>query len=380
MEGSLSNNLGLNGADDISWRDRCQYWASPTAAKKGRGAPPRRTHKPLVLTGHGLGLRVEQGTLLVKDGFTHHPQVRAIHRFFPRDRNMPSRIVIVDGNGNVTLDALGWLTEQNVPLIRIDWRGNVTSVIGNNAGPDYRLVRAQLAAQEDRKVALRIATSLIAAKLTNSVETLRALPASERIERAITVQLDAIRGLKRSAPRSIPVLLGVEGKSALAYFGAWQGLPLCWKGVGRKPIPNDWLKFASRTSLQSTKPQNRNASHPVNAMLNYAYAVLESQVRSEIVANGYDPMLGYLHSYSKDRAAFVFDLMEPLRPVVDRAVLELVRNQPFEPADFTIRKDGVCRLNPEMAKVLVTGIELLWPIQFRLGLSALIEKALEGGS
>ncbi len=275
-----------------------------------------------------------------------------------------ARIVIVDGNGNVTLDALGWLTEQNVPLIRIDWRGNVTTVIGSNAGPDHRLVRAQLAAQEDKKAGLRIATSLIVAKLASSVETLRTLSPSARTEKAIAVQLDGVRELKRSAPKSIRVLIGVEGKSAQAYFAAWQGLPLHWKGVGRKPIPHDWRTFASRTSLQSTKPQNRNASHPVNAMLNYGYAVLESRVRSETLANGYDPMIGDLHSYSKDRAAFVFDLMEPLRPGADRAVLDLVRNEPFEPADFTIRKDGVCRLNPELAKLLVSRLESLWPTYF----------------
>lgn len=288
-------------ADDLAWAERCQHWASPTVAEKRRGAPPRRTHKPLVLTGHGLGLRVEQGTLLVKDGFTHYPQVQAIHRFFPGDRNMPSRIVIVDGNGNLTLDAVGWLTQQNVPLVRIDWRGNVTTVIGNSPGPDHRLVRGQLAAQADKRTSLRIATSLIVAKLTNSVETLRTLPLSERVEKAIAAQLEGVGELKRSAPKSIGALIGVEGKSAQAYFAAWQGLQLRWKGVGRKPIPNDWRTFASRTSLQSTKPQNRNASHPVNAMLNYAYAVLESRVRSEIVANGFDAMIGYLHSYSKDR-------------------------------------------------------------------------------
>jgi CRISPR-associated endonuclease Cas1 len=311
----------------------------------------------LVLTGHGLGLRVEQGTLLVKDGFTHYPQVQAIHQFFPGDRNMPSRIVIVDGNGNVTLDALGWLTEQNVPLIRIDWRGNVTTVIGNNAGPDHRLVRAQLAAQEDKKAALRIATSLIIAKLTSSVETLRALTPSERIEKAIAIQLEAVRELKRSAPKSIGALIGVEGKSARAYFGAWQGFPLQWRGIRRKPTPPEWLNYGSRTSLQSSKPQNRNASHPVNAMLNYAYAILESRVRSEIVAHGYDPMIGYLHSYDKDRAALVFDLMEPLRPVVDYMVLEFVQARAFKRTDFTIRLDGVCRLNPEMARH-ITGLVL----------------------
>ncbi|CAN0268414.1 unnamed protein product, partial [Phaeothamnion confervicola] len=87
--------------DDLEWAERCQYWASPTVVKKGRGAPPRRTHKPLILTGHGLGLRVEQGTLLVKDGFTHYPQVQAVHRFFPGDRNMPSRIFMINGNSKI---------------------------------------------------------------------------------------------------------------------------------------------------------------------------------------------------------------------------------------------------------------------------------------
>jgi CRISPR-associated protein Cas1 len=99
---------------------------------------------------------------------------------------------------------------------------------------------------------------------------------------------------------------------------------------------------------------NRHASHPVNAMLNYAYAVLESHVRTEIIAQGYDPTIGYLHTHQKDRAALVFDLMEPLRPVVDRAVLEFAQVQMFQRTDFTIRNDGVCRLNPDMVRHVVS--------------------------
>ncbi len=44
------------------------------------------------------------------------------------------------------------------------------------------------------------------------------------------------------------------------------------------------------------------------------------------------------------------DLMEPERPKVDRAMLDFVRSHVFDPADFTIRRDGVVRLNPEMAR------------------------------
>jgi hypothetical protein len=49
--------------------------------------------------------------------------------------------------------------------------------------------------------------------------------------------------------------------------------------------------------------------------------------------------------------------MEPLRPTVDRIILDFARANPFNPADFTIRRDGACRLNPELAKILVGLVE-----------------------
>jgi CRISPR-associated protein Cas1 len=96
--------------------------------------------------------------------------------------------------------------------------------------------------------------------------------------------------------------------------------------------------------------RNRHATHPVNAMLNYAYAVLESQVRIATVAQGLDPTIGYLHSCRPGRVALVYDLMEPLRPQVDHLVLSFTRSHTFAPSDFTLDTDGVCRLHPQLAK------------------------------
>jgi CRISP-associated protein Cas1 len=60
--------------------------------------------------------------------------------------------------------------------------------------------------------------------------------------------------------------------------------------------------------------------------------------------------LGVMH-YDRDRApAFVFDMMEPERPKVDNAVLAFLKSEALHPADFTIREDGVVRLNPELAR------------------------------
>lgn len=159
--------------------------------------------------------------------------------------------------------------------------------------------------------------------------------------------------LAKRPPKSVRDLLGLEGHAAYAYFNAWQSLPISWKGISRHPIPRDWHCVGQRQSFARTKGRNRNATHPVNAILNYAYAILESQVRIQVCVVGYDPTIGFLHSGPSGRPDFVLDLMEPLRPIVDRKVLEFVRAQTFHPADFTIRPDGVCRLNPEMAKTII---------------------------
>lgn len=48
--------------------------------------------------------------------------------------------------------------------------------------------------------------------------------------------------------------------------------------------------------------------------------------------------------------AFALDRMEPMRPVVDRAVLRIVNDANLSGGDFVIQSDGVCRLNPELAR------------------------------
>jgi CRISP-associated protein Cas1 len=85
---------------------------------------------------------------------------------------------------------------------------------------------------------------------------------------------------------------------------------------------------------------------------------LKSHVRTEIAAQGYDPTIGYLHTHQKDRAALVFDLMEPIRPEADRKILEFAHATVFQPTDFTIRSNGVCRLNPEIARHVAALMEI----------------------
>jgi CRISPR-associated protein Cas1 len=91
-------------------------------------------------------------------------------------------------------------------------------------------------------------------------------------------------------------------------------------------------------------------------MLNYAYAVLESQIRIAVSAVGLDPTIGYLHANEGDRPALVLDLMEPLRPVVDRLLMEFVAGERFSPSDFSISRTGLCRLHPQLARRVVQAV------------------------
>ena len=76
-----------------------------------------------------------------------------------------------------------------------------------------------------------------------------------------------------------------------------------------------------------------------------------TQVR--LIAEGYDPTIGILHGRESERGtypAFALDRMQPMRPVADRAILELVKTATFSGSDFAIQPDGVCKLNPELAR------------------------------
>ena len=87
-------------------------------------------------------------------------------------------------------------------------------------------------------------------------------------------------------------------------------------------------------------------------MLNYGYAVKLSQMQIDAIGNGYDPILGIMHNSKKGSPALVLDLIEPERPRVDATVLEMVATRNFAAADFMVKRDGVCRLSPQLARAV----------------------------
>jgi hypothetical protein len=232
--------------DDAEWAERSAYWQEQAAWTPRHPHQKRRHRNPLVLGGHGVRLRIDRGSLFVQNGFTHYPQRREEWRFFPGHPDLPSRIVVVDGNGSLTFDVLAWLSAQGIPLVQVNWRGEALVVAGGHGyAANPKLVQAQRAAQANNKRRMEICRSLIAEKITRSIGTLtECIDPSPARERGLAELTASASEIERRPPRTMDALRGIEGRVAQAYFTAWRSMPLRWKGLGRKPIPEECSQLA----------------------------------------------------------------------------------------------------------------------------------------
>jgi len=342
-------------SDNSDWAIRSEFWLSEYVQSLPKRKLRQRNPAPLILNGHGVSLRVDGGALVIRDGFTHHPQEQATYRFFSRDLDLPARILLLDGSGTLSFDVLSWLSDQGVALARIKSSGEVATVAsGTGYAADRQKVDWQQATHADKSKRIAFAADLIKRKIASSIPTLEVhIPPSKSRDMALAKASAGIDRLERNEFSDLNAIFAIEGECASAYFRSWRGLPVSWKGIQRRPVPQEWHAYNWRSSRATgVKAENRNASHPVNAMLNYAYAVKSAKLQIEAIADGYDPTIGIMHNSKRGSPAWVLDMIELERSAVDAVILQFVRDKSFAPADFILRKDGCCRLSPQLARVV----------------------------
>ncbi len=133
-----------------------------------------------------------------------------------------------------------------------------------------------------------------------------------------------LRALSRSAVAavSLPVLLGVEGDAAAQYFRQFQGM------LTPSVVLEQGIAFPGRV--------RRPATDPLNAALNYAYALLLADTVRAVMACGLDPHHGFLHSSGRNKPALAMDLAEEFRAAVaDSVVVGAFNNGELQRHDFT---------------------------------------------
>jgi len=187
----------------------------------------------------------------------------------------------------VSLSALRWLADQDASFVMLERDGSVLATTGPVRSSDARLRRAQAMA-DFSGAALLIARELISQKLAGQEKVARNRLRDTTAADAIVRFLSAI-----ATAQTIPDIRLLESQGAAAYWHALRDLPIAFPKNDLSRVPEHWRTFGARKSLLTGSP--RLATNPANAMLNYLYAVLESEATLAAAALGLDPGLGFIH-------------------------------------------------------------------------------------
>ncbi|MBV8846297.1 MAG: CRISPR-associated endonuclease Cas1 [Candidatus Eremiobacteraeota bacterium] len=309
----------------------------------------------LVLEGYDARMYVERGHLVTRDGFANEGKIREIR--FPRGRCAVERIVVRAPGGTISMEAVDWCARMGIALSFLGSDGTLLNCLVPDAPHDGPVKRAQAisAVTED---ALELARYLLGKKMDAQVHAIEKDFSRLEIGNSCgrSTATAQIHACKESLMRTITLVdfLALEGRAAQVYWDLLVGTPLPWKPWAMKRIPLHWAAISPRTS--GKRERVRDATDPFNAVLNYCYTLLEVETRIACEAVGLDPDLGLLHTDDRLRESFVYDLLEPLRSKSDVWALELLRKEQMHPAIFHELRDGVVRLDPDLAALLASAL------------------------
>jgi CRISPR-associated endonuclease Cas1 len=254
----------------------------------------------------------------------------------PRVGHGLKRLVVIGSDGVVSLAALRWLADQRAAFVMLDRDGSVLATTGPVRPSDARLRRAQALAVQSGS-ALEISRELIGQKLDAQAKVAR-----EKLLDTNTAEIILQFRAELAEAESGATIRLLESLAGRAYWSAWRNLTINFPKSDLRRVPDHWRSFGSRISVLTGSP--RLAVNPPNAMLNYLYAVLESEARLAAAVLRLDPGLGVLHADGPVRDSLACDLMEPVRPKVDAYVLDWILHETLRRDWFFEQRDGNCRL------------------------------------
>lgn len=231
---------------------------------------------------------------------------------------------------------MGACAEKQIDLVFCTPRGKFLARVQGMTNGNVLLRRKQYRLADDPDACCTIARNMIYGKIYNCRSSI------ERTRRDHGMRVDTERLMGASVHLCTmaenvqnccdpDTLRGLEGESAQVYFGVLDEMILNQKDV---------FTFDTRN--------RRPPLDPVNAMLSFAYSLLEKSCAAALESVGLDAYVGFLHRDRPGRDSLALDLMEELRPcMADRFVLTLINNRVMHKRDFEWQGSGAVRMTKE---------------------------------
>lgn len=227
--------------------------------------------------------------------------------------------IFIIGPTTITSYLLRKAQEYGISIFLLNRSFRVESMVVALAAGNYKLRKAQYTESDASK--LIKAKELILNKLENQYRLAKKLG----LENELVTQQYKSRSEQVLGIKDVQKLLGVEGSFARLYF---------------KTVFNEfgWYRRAPRTKEDIP-----------NLLLDIGYTFLFNYVDALLNLFGFDTYMGFYHKLFFQRRSLSTDIMEPLRPVIDYALIKAYHLGRINEKDFKF-KDQRFYLNPKKNK------------------------------
>ncbi len=248
--------------------------------------------------------------------------------------------ILISTAAYITSDAIKMAVENNIDIIFIDEFGNPYGRVWHSKLGSTTLIRRRQLEIAEAQDGMKMALEWIKTKFNNQIEFLKKLRTTRPHKSAeITSFIDRLNelaselyNLTGSLEECRASIMGIEGAGGRTYFEALSFLmPERFKFDGRSRNP---------------------AKNEFNALLNYAYGILYSQIEKACIIAGLDPYVGFIHTDNYNKKSLVFDLIENYRIWADEVVFSLFASRKVKVEYFEKIPNGLI-LNKEGKAVLL---------------------------
>jgi len=303
-----------------------------------------------LITGFGTSINVDKRKLII----TNRLKDTRLE-FYPHKINHDG-IIIDSHTGNITFEAMRWLSKHNINVTLLNWNGQLLANVMPEQPKSGKLRIKQYQKYLNSTDRFEIALKIVQTKVEHSLNLLEELSRfyesvdiikiRKSAEKEDLLLLDIMKSSeKQDISKSIKQLMTYEGRIAGIYL---ENLTAIFNQLSPE------FYFTGRKN--KTNSRNYNASDEINALLNYGYAILESEIRKSINAIGLDYSIGFLHEINQSRTPLVYDIQELFRWLIDVSVIQLLEEKKIKKSDFIITENYHTRLGEGVVKLLIEKI------------------------
>ena len=313
----------------------------------------------MLITGFGTSINVDKRKLIITN------RLKGMKlEFYPHKINHDG--IVIDGHtGNITFESMRWLMKHNINLTLLNWNGQLLANVMPEQPKSGKLRIKQYQKYLNSEARFEIALKIVQCKIEHSLNLLEELSRFyESVDivkiRKSTEKEDLfLLGIMKNSEtqdisKSIKQLMTYEGRIAGIYHDNMTA-------IFSELYPE--FNFTGRKNKSNSR--NYNASDEINALLNYGYAILESEIRKAINAIGLDYSIGFLHEISQSRTPLVYDMQELFRWLVDISVIQLLEEKKIRKSDFIITENYHTRLGEDVAKLLIEKINSNFNVRYK---------------